>query len=111
MIKDANNVEMIYWPINGLVEGQSTDPIVLRIDTPVAGELRCEPNPNLRIMARVNGSGAYQDIASDPIDLSGFPAGQTEFQIYAEALSPIAGALRVVMYVSTSLNGPAAWTA
>lgn len=110
MIKDAGGSELTYWPIPGLVEGEQTDVLTILVDTPVAGaRLLASPDPRVRIWGREAGGGAYVDLGDEGLDLSALPAGETAFEIYAEAVGPIEGLERVALSVSAAVSAPAGW--
>lgn len=112
MIYDAQDNELAYWPISGLVEGESSEVLTFKVETPVTnGLLAASKDDRVTIYARRKGVGAsYQDIATDPIDLSALPVGPTEFEVFIQALSPIVGLERVPIQVTSGTSTPAGWT-
>ena len=110
-MKDANGIELTYWPITGLIEGESSQVLTIKVTTPVVGGyLRASNDPRLKVWARRKGVGAsYVDIRLTGIDISGMPVGDTEFEIYAEAVTPITGLERIPVAVSASGASAANW--
>ena len=111
-IYDENGDDLVYWPISGLEEGTASETINILVDTPVTnGLLTATDDARATVYAREAGSAdPWQDIADDPIDLSGYPVGQTEFEVYVQALSPISGFQRVPLQVTAGTATAAGWT-
>jgi hypothetical protein len=111
MIYDEDNRELLYWPITGLVEGQASEHIIIGVDTPQDRKLTVTDDSRLRVWARLEGTAdAFVDLAEDPIDLLGLPAGRTQFEIYCEATSPMEGLERVALSLSESGSMLAGWS-
>lgn len=110
-IMDDLGNELFYWPVGQLIEGDATAPLTIKVNTPVAlGRLRASTNPLVSVWARVKGVGAtYQDVTVTPIDLSVLGAGPTDFEVYAEALSGIAGIEREAVYIIAGSSSSAGW--
>jgi hypothetical protein len=109
MIRDDDGDPMTYWPISGLKEGHDSQHIFVRIDTPTEGVFASNASDDLKIMARVADSGdPFTDLALGEIDLSGLPDGETRFEIYAHANTPITFA-RVVLNAGPAQSSPADW--
>jgi hypothetical protein len=110
VIKDAEGHQLSYWPIPGLVEGEETGVLTILVDTPVAGSrLVATYDARVRLWGRVAGSGDFVDLAQEGLDLSALPAGETAFELYAEAVGPVAGLDRVALSVAAGVNSPAGW--
>ena len=112
MSKDADGFPLTYWPITGLVEGDTSEVLTFKETTPIAeGYLRATQDDVGIVWARRKGVGAsYVNISTTPIDLSGMPAGDTEFEIYIEAIGPVPeGTYIATWYVGPSSNQPAGW--
>jgi len=113
MSKDADGHVFTYWPITGLVEGENSEVLTFSEQTPSTnGFLRSTGNDVVNVWARRKGVGAsYQNIVTTPIDLSGMPAGDTEFEIYLECIGPIPDGMEIVtLYVTASFARAAGWT-
>jgi hypothetical protein len=114
MSLDEDGYEFTYWPITGLIEGGVSETITFKETTPVPqGFLSATYDARMRIWARRKGVGAsYVNINTSPIDLSGMPAGDTEFEAYAEAVAgTIADGMEVVTaYVTVARKSPAGWS-
>lgn len=111
MITDSNNDELTYWPISGLVEGETSEVLDFTIENPsTPAVLSANQDDRLIVWARKVGDVSYVDIATTPYDLSGFSAGPLDFQCYVEALTPIEGLERVPVTVSAGTSSPAGWS-
>lgn len=111
-IKDADGNEFLYWPVSGLEEGEVTGTILVVLevtDGPAGGTLSATNDARIAVMARAVGVGAFQNIASNPIDLEGLPNGDNPFEVYLEALSGIVGVERVSLTVSAASSRAAGW--
>lgn len=111
LIKDVDGDELAYWPVSGMVEGDTVGPESIYIDCPVEGTLSAGVDSRLEVRGRIAGVGSYVDLSSSPIDLSSLGPGTVEFEIELEALSPIVGLERVPVFLGTSSSGPADWSA
>ena len=109
MIKDTTGSEVTYWPISNLIEGQITGVMEFVIDTPVAGVLKTSSDGRLRVWARALGEPSYVNISVTGLNLSGYGAVETTFQMYAEALAPIEGFERVPLTVTAAVSSAAGW--
>jgi len=112
-MKDANGDELTYWPITGLVEGETSQVLTILVTTPVVGGyLRASNDPRLKVWARPKDVGEdYVDIRFTGIALADMPVGDTEFEIYVEAVTPITGLERIPVAVSASGASAANWLA
>lgn len=110
-IYDENGVEFYYWPIVNLVEGQTSETINIRIDTPFTGRLHCSSDDRVKLWARQLPGGAFTDISNGPgILLTGIPGPYIAFAIYVEALAPISNAFeRVPLSLAITGGSSAAW--
>lgn len=112
MSKDVDGFIFTYWALSELVEGEDSEVLTFIEDTPIDGELRSTGDSRVIVWARVKGVGdPYQNIVTTPIDMSTLGAGETEFEMYVEALGPVpAGTELIYLYVTASNAGPAGWT-
>lgn len=110
-IKDEDGEEMVFWPVEGLVEGETSSPITIKVDCPLpSGELKGSSDSRLIIWARQKAlGGPYQNISDTGIDLSAL-VGEVEFEVYVEATAGISGVERVPFVVMASTSEPAPWT-
>lgn len=109
-MKDENGDKFEYWQITGLLEGDTSQTMTVKIETPVVrGRLSCEASEKIKVWARIKDIGDFVDLNESPIDLSGLPMGWTDFEVYVEALSPIIGLDRVPMNLNVSSSGAAGW--
>lgn len=110
-MRDYNGDDLTYWPISNLIEGDDSEILIFVLDTPIVGFLTADSDPRIKVWARENGVGSYQDITNDPIDLSGFSGPTTEFQCYVESIdAQITGFEFVPLVVSASQTSPAGWS-
>lgn len=111
MITDNDDNELTYWPISGLIEGESSEVLTCKVTVPDGiSALSANQDDRVRIMARKVGDASYIDISDTPYDLSSL-SGVVSFQIYVEALSPIEGLERVAIAVIAGGGSSAGWSA
>lgn len=94
-----------------LSDSETSQTIVLRV-IPAAGYiLKASPvDVDVEIQARESGVGSFADIATAPIDLSGYPENvPVDFEFKAIAGSPLVDVRRVAISLSVSSSGAAAW--
>lgn len=108
-IKDSADNVLVWIPITGLVEGQDSQEVDFNMTTPRTGMLSASHDDRVNIFAKVVG-GIYQNIDTDPIDLSVLSSGVTNFKVYAHALSPIEGLERIPISVTAGESKPAGWS-
>lgn len=107
MIFDDAGSVLTYWPITGLTEGEESQHIFIRVDTPVMGLFSATDDPRLRVFGRIDGPGPFVDLALEGVDLSAFGVGQARLEIYCLAHSPIALVERVGLNVGTTSDAAA----
>lgn len=111
MIKDEIGNELVYWPISGLGEGESSGVLTFNVPTPQhLGRLRASIDSRVKVFCRVAGVGSYVDISSTSIDLAVLAGPDTDFEIYVEAQSPIEGLERVPISVVAGTSSSAGWS-
>ena len=111
MIKDLSGKEITYWPIPNLVEGQNSEVLTIRIDTPIEARLRANSDPRIKFWAKWMAfpNNPFIEVSTGAgISLSGIPAPYAEFEIYVEALSPINSAFERVPITLFVVEGHAA---
>lgn len=110
MIRDADDVELAYWPITGLRAGEDSPSLTIRVDTPQDSLLRATAHDHLTFWGRVAGGGAFTDL-TDGLDLSGLAGPVTEFEIFAHADVAVTTVERVALTVGVASSRPANWMA
>lgn len=108
-MKDGLGNQLDYWPLSGLVEGQLSDTFPFKVATPAFAFLTATEDTRVKVWCRSVGVGLFQDIAIFPINLEFFPAGDTDFEFYVEALTPIMGLERVPITAVAAESEPAGW--
>lgn len=110
MIRDAAGEELLYWPAGAVQSGEDGPVLVIGADTPAPGALTAEDVAVLRVMARLHGTAdAYQDLASEPLDLSALPAGVTQFDVFLRAAAGVEGVEHPVLTVAAAQSTAANW--
>lgn len=109
-MRDGLGNDIVYIPISGLVEGQSTPVFSVFVDLPSTGKFTSESSTKARVMGREAGTMMYVDIAQEPFDLAGMVGSEVEFELYVEALYPIEGLERIPLSVSAGEAKPAGWS-
>lgn len=114
IILDTNGNELEYIPIHGMKEGDTVGPFIIKIQTPDDSILMATKDDRVLVEGRVNGVGLFQDLATDPIDLSTMPAAMSEFEIKVTAITPWPGNSpfeRVPIRLLSASLGTADWFA
>lgn len=110
MITDNDDNELTYWPISGLIEGETSEVLTCKVTVPDGvGFLSANQDSRVKIMARKVGDASYIDISDTPYDLTGL-SGTVSFEMYVEALSPIEGLERVAVAVIAGSGSNAGWS-
>jgi hypothetical protein len=110
IIKDLLGNDFEYWPLTGLIEGDDSEPVGFTVTVPYDGELKASTEPKVIVWARVVTAGpSFTNISTTGIDLSGYLAGELEFESYVEAVGPITGLERVYVNVGAFSPKPADW--
>lgn len=136
MIKDSDGNELTYWPISGLVEGESSDILAFNFVNPSTGVnvalLASNLDARAIVWVRITDTalvisrggtiigggfhhppgptpGPWFNISAEPIDLANYVAGTLTFECFIEAMSPITGLNRVPFSVIAGVGGGAAW--
>jgi hypothetical protein len=110
MIRDADGVELTYWPVTGLRAGEDSPPLNIFVDTPQVGRLRASEHEHLTIWGRPAGlGGPYTDLTHTGLDLAMLAGPETEFEIYAAASSAVTAVERVALTVGVMFSRPAGW--
>lgn len=106
--ENGNRVSVV--PVN-LLEGNETDVLTVNIVPEISAPfLRGTVNAAASIMGRV-APDAFQDIALDPLDLSGFDEIGTDVELKVVASSPLPGVYRILLNAGISRPAAAAWLA
>lgn len=110
-MKDEDGELFTYWALTGLVEGENSDVLTFSEAVPMDGELRATDDSRVITWARRKSvGGPYFNLVTDPIDLSGLPAGDEEFELYIEAIGPVsAGSELGTIFVSSAIASAAGW--
>lgn len=108
---DAGVLDFTFWPIPGLLEGQTSAVRTFTIDDlPLEnGTLYASEDDRIICWGRRTGIGSYQNLTTNPIDLSVL-SGNIEFQTYVEALTPISGLERIPLSVVAGSSASAGWS-
>lgn len=109
MIADPLNGNRVnFIPVN-LLEGDETAVITLRITPEIADALlRGTLDAAASIKARI-GLAAFQDLATTPLDLSGYFGGSVDIDFKVAASDPLPGVTRVLLIAGISRPRSAAW--
>lgn len=112
-MRDGANEQLDYWQITGLVAGQNSQPIDVKVDVPVInGRLKASIDARAKVWVRRKSvGGAYTNVSQGSgFDLSNLAAGVETFEVYVEAVAPITGLERVPVEVTASTSSAAGWT-
>ena len=114
MIKDETGAEFFYWPIVNLVEGESSEIIIVTIDTPIDAYLRATQDERVKFWAKWMAfpSNPFTQInTGNGINMNGISGPTTQFAIYVEAVAPIEDVFtRVPLTLIAAITSPAGWT-
>lgn len=111
MIKDTDGMEITYWPISGLIAGDTSQHLTFTVEVPGSNAtLSCTEDDRLIVWAKKVGDASFVNLATSPYDLTGL-SGDVDFEMYIEALSPIEGLNRIPIIVSAGTSSDAGWTA
>jgi hypothetical protein len=97
-----------YVPLN-LGEGEESAPFTLRV-APEAEDafLQAPADSRVTIMARI-APGAFQDLSTDPLDLSGYYGSHADVDFKIVAAAPLPGVTRVLISAYIPIRSAAAW--
>jgi hypothetical protein len=111
----VNGVPFDYWPISGLVEGHTSDILLVRYEVEQGwiATISATPDPRIRVFYRRAFIGHYTNLdVPRRFRASMFETSDVAFidlQFYVQALAPISGLERVPVSVSIGTGGPARW--
>lgn len=110
MIYDTNGTELVYWPISGLISGQDSAILAIRVPTPQPGKaLTSTTDTRAVVYARLHGGGPWLDLAAHPQDLSILVGPTTDFDVYIHANADIGPFERIPFTVGVAGLSPADW--
>jgi hypothetical protein len=107
-LTDTAGEEVRYLPIT-LNAGEESAPLSLLATPQAPGErLRSSYSLDAKILGRI-GAGAYQDLRSSPLDLTGYYGTTVTVQIKIQASALITGVRRVGQFLGVSSGKGAGW--
>lgn len=107
-VDPANGETARYIPIN-LIEGETSGEVTLNVyPEQDPATLRASSSPDATIWAKI-GAGVYQDLSTNPLDLSPFADSFTPVTFKVEAAANVPGVTRLRLTAGIGRPKAAAW--
>jgi hypothetical protein len=107
-ILDMSGSELLYWPVGAIKSGEISLTLDIQVKCGSGEFLSCEVNPYGTVFAS-DGVIAYQDLMTNPLDLTPYGSGFHTFTIYFQAVADLEDYIRLPLSVGFASHSPANW--